>query len=109
MKKSTFLSSDYSGKLNRRIFIKQSVLVGSSILVYSNCTSESDYPVVKGTILKKDNLLGGLKEVEGPDYLPNAIWYEGESPGDGIAFNIPDGSLASEKYITVICWPMEIT
>ena len=100
MKKSTFLSSDYSGKLNRRIFIKQSVLVGSSILVYSNCTSESDYPGVKGTILKKDNLLGGLKEVEGPDYLPNAIWYEGASPGDGIAFNFPVGGLAGEKYIT---------
>ncbi len=100
MNKSAFLYSDSNRKLTRRTFIKQSILVGSSILVYSDCTKKPEYPSVTGIILKQAELLGGLKTVEGPSLIPNAQWYEGENVGDGISYQFPVGSLVDELYIT---------
>jgi len=89
-----------SFNVKRRKFIKQSVLFGSSLLVYNSCTTKSDDVPVAGTELTFNKLLGGLKQVDGPNYLPDAIWYEGDQPGDGISFSIPKGSLLGQKYIT---------
>ncbi|MFC2126046.1 hypothetical protein ACFLU5_14685 [Bacteroidota bacterium] len=100
MKSATFLPPEKSNGIDRRTFIKQSVLVGSSILVYSSCDTKSEYPEIEGTILKQDGLLKGLKQVTGPDYLPKAVWYEGASPGDGISYSFPAGTLADMKFIT---------
>jgi len=100
MKKHIFLSQEKSEKLNRRNFIKQSLLVGSSVFVYSHCSKKHEYPAVKGNILKQGELLGGLKPVEGPSHLPDAVWYEGNDIGDGLSFEFPEGSLADEMYLT---------
>jgi len=99
MDKSAFLSTPSQNKLNRRTFIKQSLLVGSSIFVYSHCARKSDYPIIKGDILKQDKLLGGLKQFKGPSWLPNAQWYESENVGDGLSYQFPEGSLANKLYI----------
>ena len=85
--------------MERRTFIKQSVLLGSSILVYNSCYKKPDYPEIKGTVLKQNDLLHGLKEVTGPEYLPQAEWYEGYHPGDGISYSFPAGTLANMNYI----------
>jgi len=100
MKKSSNLFPAKPNPLTRRLFIKQSVLLGSSILVYSNCSTNTDRLGIEGKTLNKVGLLGGLKQVDGPDLLPSASWYEGVSPGDGIIYNFPIGSLVGEKYIT---------
>jgi hypothetical protein len=100
MYKNIFSPSEKSRKPGRRTFIKQSVLVGSSILVFSHCSTKTGYPVVKGKILQTGELLGGLKEVDGPSYLPDAQWYEGNEVGDGMSFQFPEGSLANEIYLT---------
>lgn len=101
MKKNIFLTQKNSVKLDRRTFIKQSVLVGSSLFVFSHCSTKSEYPVVEGKLLEqRELLLGGLKKVDGPSYLPDAQWYEGNEVGDGLSFQFPQGSLANEMYIT---------
>ena len=100
MKKNIFLTQEKSGRLDRRTFIKQSVLAGSSILVFSRCITKSEYPVVKGKILGQGELLGGLKKVEGPSHLPDARWYEGNEAGDGLGFQFQEGGLANEMYVT---------
>ncbi|MBS0001010.1 MAG: hypothetical protein KFF73_18650 [Cyclobacteriaceae bacterium] len=99
MKKHIFLSGTASGKLDRRTFIRQSILAGSSLLVFSHCTKDQGNPALKGNILEQGALLGGLNTAEGPHYLPGAQWYEGRYAGDGLSYNFPAGSLASELYI----------
>ena len=86
--------------INRRSFIKQSALLSSSIVVYGACNGNMGKPIVAGKVLSPDGLLGGLKEIEGPDYLPNATWYEGNSVGDGFMFTFPKGTLAGDRLIT---------
>jgi len=86
--------------MDRRAFIKQSTLFGTSILIFSHCSTKTEYPVVKGTSLGEGELLGGLREVDGPSYLPDAQWYEGDEVGDGLSFRFPEGSLAHEMYVT---------
>jgi hypothetical protein len=100
MKNAEFPQPEKSGSLNRRTFIKQSILAGSSILVFSHCAGEQEETVVPGTVIPQAGILGGLKETEGPRYLPEAKWYEGNAAGDGLSFTFPTGSLANERYIT---------
>jgi hypothetical protein len=100
MNKNFFSPPEKSNKPGRRTFIKQSILAGSSILVFPHCSTKNEYPVVKGKILQTGELLGGLKEVDGPSCLPNARWYEGNEVGAGLSFQFPEGSLANEMYVT---------
>jgi hypothetical protein len=100
MKNAEFPQPEKSGSLNRRTFIKQSILAGTSILVFSHCAGEQEETVVPGTVIPQAGILGGLKETEGPRYLPEAKWYEGNAAGDGLSFTFPTGSLANERYIT---------
>jgi hypothetical protein len=90
----------HSNKPGRRIFIKQSIFFGSSILVYGGYSQNKNTPSFKRKVIPFDQLLGGLKEVEGPDYISGAQWYEGHSVQDGLAFHFPAGSLLGQKYIT---------
>ncbi len=101
MKKNHFLHKEDSISTHRRNFLKQSMLLGSSILIYGACEQEKEeVPLFAGEEIPPESLLGGLKKVDGPDYLKNALWYEGENTGDGISFSFPVGSLIGQKYIT---------
>jgi len=100
MKSTNSLPPEKTNEIDRRTFIKQSVLVGSSILVYGSCDTKPEYPGIEGTVLEQKGLLEGLKQVKGPDYLSGAVWYEGTNPGDGISYSFPAGTLADMKYIT---------
>ena len=102
MKKNHFLHTGDSCNAHRRSFIKQSMLLGSSILIYGGCEQEKEeMPPFAGHVISQAEFLEGLKKVDGPDYLKGASWYEGENPGDGISFSFPAGSLSGQKYITV--------
>jgi hypothetical protein len=101
MKKNNHSQTSLESKLQRRTFIKQSVLAGSSLLIFSQCKSTGDFPKVEGTKLNQHALLGDLKEIAGPEYLKDAIWYEGSSQGDGLSYMFPKGSLSEEKCITM--------
>lgn len=90
----------HANRLARRTFIQQSVVLGSGILVYGNCSTKENRSGIQGKQHKITHLTGGLRKVEGPDYLADAIWYEGNSPGDGFVCEIPIGSLRNKKYIT---------
>ena len=101
MKKNHFLNTGDSCNTQRRNFIKQGMLLGSSILIYGGCEQEKEeVPLFAGQEIPQGEFLEGLKKVDGPDYVKGASWYEGENPGDGISFSFPAGSLSSQKYIT---------
>lgn len=87
-------------KQGRRKFIKQSVLLGSSLLVFNSCRNDPSTPGIKGTMMEQEGLLGDLQRSEGPDYLDNAVWYEGNSIGDGITYRFPEGALSGKQYLT---------
>ena len=100
MKNSAFLRDEKAAYNSRRTFIKQSILAGSSILVFGHCTGQPENPAVPGTVLQQEGLLGGLTETSGPEYLQGAKWYTGNQVGDGLSFTFPAGSLSDQKYIT---------
>jgi len=56
--------------------------------------------MITGNALAPVKLLGGLKEIEGPDYLDGATWYQGDEVGDGFLFTFPAGTLKNNRYIT---------
>ena len=100
MNKSIFNAQISNSRIERRTFIKQSTVLGSAILLYGRCTSGTDYPKVDGKLIGIQGLMGGMKQTKGPNYIPDAIWYEGSEPGDGISFTLSKGSLVGEKFIT---------
>ena len=100
MKNYHFSESENPECTGRRNFLKQSIILGSSILIYGRCTHHTEIPPVKGHPIPLDKILGGLKEIDGPDYLKGAQWYEGANDGDGISYIFPAGNLVGEKYIT---------
>lgn len=99
MKRPTLIPQHYSDKKNRRIFIKQSVMVGAGIVVLPSMLRCSSASVLEGMVLEPSKIVG-LKIVEGESYLDNANWYLGEEVNDGFHYQFPVGSLADKKYIT---------
>jgi len=99
MKNRHFLPSEIPEKPGRRTFLKQSIILGSSILVYGGCSTKEEYPKIIGKEIPHDQIIGGLKEVDGPDYLSNTQWYESENINDGLSFSFQVGSLVDQKYI----------
>jgi len=95
-----FFSSEHSETPGRRDFLKQSIILGSSILVYGGFAPDAEHPPFKGEVIAFDKILGGLKAVNGPDYLKEAKWYEGTNVGDGISYRFPAGTLAGQRYVT---------
>jgi hypothetical protein len=82
----------------RRRFIKQSLLIGTGLVVFPTLPGCSDEPVT-GMVLEPARI-DGLKKIEGESYLENASWYTGEDTGDGFYYTFSPGSLAGMKYIT---------
>jgi hypothetical protein len=99
MKKQFFRSYQEPDVPGRRKFIKQSILLGSSLLVYSGSNQKEDYPTLTGRQIPHDKIIGELKEVDGPEYLPDAQWYESEHINEGFSFRFPAGQLADQKYV----------
>lgn len=100
MKKKSLLTQSGYFQPARRNFIRQSVLLGSSILVYGSCIREEETMPFSGEQIPVKGLLGGLRQVKGPDYIKSAQWYEGDRIQDGISFVFPAGMLKDQNYIT---------
>lgn len=51
------------------------------------------------TEFKPSGFLGGLRQETGENYLPGAVWYVGESVGDGLDYRFPVGALAGMNFL----------
>lgn len=51
-------------------------------------------------ILSPCNLIGSCREIPGPKYLDNSVWYAAEAAGDTLVYDISEGELAQYKYIS---------
>lgn len=83
---------------DRRTFIKQSLMVGTGVVIIPSLVHCSNQRP-SGLVLEPSEI-DGLKIVEGENYLNNATWYAGENINDGFHYQFPVGSLADKKYIT---------
>ena len=70
MKRSTFITPNHFDKKNRRTFIKQSVLLGTGIVVLPTLV-QCDQEPVSGMVLEPIKIIG-LKTYDGETYLENA-------------------------------------
>ena len=85
--------------MKRRDFLIKTTITGVGISFYScqNVKSEE----IEGLVLKPTSLVGNLSKEEGKTPLPNATWYSGEKPGDGLIYKFEPGQLA--EYQTLTC------
>lgn len=83
----------------RRVFLKQSILIGTGIVVFPSlpgCSAEPE----SGMVLEPQKVVG-LKAIDGEALLENAQWYAGEEVNDGFDYQFPAGTLTDMKYITL--------
>ena len=99
MKNQNFSIKEYPFHVKRRDFVKQSILLGTSLAMYGGCkVKKEEVPPFTATEFPQGELSGGLKRVDGPEYIPNGQWYEGIAVNDGISYKFP----AEPTFVKVI-------
>lgn len=88
----------FAGNISRRRFLKTNAIISTGLifgkLSYAISPGKDDF------IFSDGKLKGNLKEVSGPEILPDGQWFEAKSAMDGIEYSFEEGALEGKKFIT---------